>query len=99
MTFSTPFKIIVACFAVVALVATAMSGSSASAGLKGSRKLQQFVGAPPSVVINSIFANSNAIIASINPAAVAPPPPPGRAAIAINTVNVQAANIFADFNP
>lgn len=63
MTFSTPlFKIIVACFAVAALVATAMTGSE-SAGLKGSRKLQ------PSPV-NSIFASSNAIFANLNP----PPP-------------------------
>jgi hypothetical protein len=41
MTLSTPIKIILACVAVAALVLTAMSGDSKSAGLKGSgRKLQ-----------------------------------------------------------
>lgn len=43
MTISTPTKIIVACFAVAALVAAAMSGGKESTGLKGSaRKLQGF---------------------------------------------------------
>jgi hypothetical protein len=91
MTLSSPLKIIVACFAIAALVGTAMSGSE-SAGLKGSRKLQSF-GGPASDAVNSIFSNSNNIISSLNPAIVAAPPP-GVATVAVNAVNANAAFIF-----
>jgi hypothetical protein len=96
MTFSTPLKIIVACFAVAALlVATTMNGSE-SAGLKGSRKLQ--VGQSPGDAVASIFFNSNAIIASIVPPPP-PPPPPGKATVAVNNINNGAATVFLGFNP
>jgi hypothetical protein len=108
MTISTPFKIIIACFAVAAVMATVMTGSSSdtSAGLKGSaRKLQfGFAGVPPAnptLAVNNIFFKSNAIITALNPAisAAPPPPPPGAATIATNTVAFQSAQIFQTFNP
>jgi hypothetical protein len=98
MTLSTPIKIIIACFAVAALVMTATTGR-VSAGLKGSRKLQQ---GNPNVAINSIFSNSNSIILSLNPDAnpvrrfpqLFPPPPPPIGTIAVNTINGNAAAII-----
>jgi hypothetical protein len=100
MTLSTPLKIIIACFAVAALVATTMSGGSVnSTGLKGSRKLQQ---GNPNVAINSIFGNSESIVTFLNPDAVPvrrfpqlfPPPPPPIGTIAANTIPVNAAVII-----
>jgi hypothetical protein len=62
MTLSTPIKIIVATFAVAALVNTAMSGSGTSAGLKGSRNLQAITFNPdPST--GGLFANFDATAA------------------------------------
>jgi hypothetical protein len=49
MTLSTPIKIILACVAVAALVLTAMSGDSKSAGLKGSGRKLQF-GRPAKII-------------------------------------------------
>jgi hypothetical protein len=92
MTFSTPLKILVACFAVAALVATAMSGSE-SAGLKGSRQLQ---GLTASAAVASIISNSDSIIFSIKPQPVLPPP--NAATVATNTVFSQANDIFMGFN-
>jgi hypothetical protein len=98
MTFSTPLKIIVACFAVAALlVATTMNGSE-SAGLKGSRKLQMPVGLSPADTVASIIGNSNNIIASILPPPP-PPPPLGDATIAVNTIQTETLRNFELFNP
>jgi hypothetical protein len=71
MTLSTPIKIIVACFAVAALVNSAMFGGSASGGLKGSARKLQGSQTKPAF---SIFANLNSFFASFNtPAPVAFP--------------------------
>lgn len=63
MTLSTPIKIIVACFAVAALVNTAMNGGGeTSAGLKGSaRKLQIQIVDGEIVNAKSVSANSGSI--------------------------------------
>jgi hypothetical protein len=95
MTFSAPLKIIVACFAVVALVATAMSGSE-SAGLKGSRQLQQNLGLAPGDAVNSIIANSFGIVFSLSPQPVVPV---GSATAATNTIFSQANEIFKGLSP
>jgi hypothetical protein len=97
MTLSTPLKSIIACFAVAALVATAMGGSE-STGLKGSRKLQP-LGLSPSDAVNSIIANSFGIIATLNPPPVVPVVPVNEATTATNTVAIQSAQIFKGFNP
>jgi hypothetical protein len=89
MTCSTPLKILVACFAVAALMATTMSGSE-SAGLKGSRKLQS-LGLPPSDSVDSIFANSFGIAAALNP----PPFVPAE----VNSITANSFGIAAAFNP
>jgi hypothetical protein len=104
MTLSS-LKVILSCFAVAAFVATVMtldSSSETSAGLKGSaRKLQfSFVFPPanPSLAVDSIFFNSNAILTALNPA-ISAAPPPGAATVAVNTVAIQSAQIFKGFNP
>jgi hypothetical protein len=96
MTFSAPLKLMFACFAVAALVATAMSGSE-SAGLKGSRQLQYVqLQYTPANAVNSIITNSFGIVNTLNPPPVQPLNP---AATATNSVLAQAANIFNTLNP
>jgi hypothetical protein len=90
MTFPvTPLKILGACFAVAALVATAMSGSE-SAGLKGARKLQP-LGLSPADAVNSIIADSFGIITTINP----PPFVPAE----VNSITANSVGIIATLNP
>jgi hypothetical protein len=104
MTFSAPLKIIVACFAIAALVATAMNGSESSAGLKGTRMLQQgfprgfpsFTGISPFNAVNSVNSNSQNIINQLSPAISNNP---RASVIATNTVVAQSNNIFRYFNP
>jgi hypothetical protein len=86
MTLSTPIKIVVACFAVAALMATAMSGSSSetTAGLKGSaRKLTMdkmsapvqffsFLGNPN--IVNLQFV-PDVVSLPVDPRAIVPTPP------------------------
>jgi hypothetical protein len=91
MTFSAPLKILFACFAIAALVATVMSGTE-STGLKGSRQLQ-FATAGADAV-NSIINNSFGIVATLNPP-LQPLPP----ATATNSVMAQAREIFRSLNP
>jgi hypothetical protein len=83
MTFSATLKIIVACFAVAALVATSMSGSE-SAGLKGSSRKLQFT---PSDVTSRSFG----IINSINPASFVP--------ATVSSITPNSAGILATLNP
>jgi hypothetical protein len=89
MTFSAPLKLMFACFAVAALVATAMSGSE-SAGLKGSRQLQYSqLQYSPANAVNSISANSFGIVFSLSP----------EPANAVNSINTNSFGIVNTLNP
>jgi hypothetical protein len=97
MTFSAPLKIIVACFAIAALVATVMNGSESSDGLKGTRMLQLSA----ADAVSSIISNSQN---TLKPAGVLSPQTPYSSqryssVVATNTVIAQSNFIFKSLNP